>query len=142
MKKVYLLIITLLFLSIPAFATNWYQLQDKIYIDLDSIQPYNAQFGLSNNQTNTYIFWSKELNTNSNTFKDIENIYHKKFWFVMNREVINCNNQTMGLTSYADYDLNGNVLGSHEYDNYQIKWYSIVPDTISNLFYNIVCTSK
>ena len=37
MKKI-LLLLALLFMSMPAYATYWYEFSEKTYIDLDSLQ--------------------------------------------------------------------------------------------------------
>ena len=58
-------------------AADWRQIDDKIYMDVDSIEffvpdrPYNKR----NNQ---YSFWIKSLNDGSDNYKQLEKHFNKK----------------------------------------------------------------
>jgi hypothetical protein len=42
---------------LPTFATNWVEVGEKLYIDIDTIEPYVDDFGYT--KPNQYSYWVK-----------------------------------------------------------------------------------
>lgn len=66
-------------------------------------------------------------------------IYEKwlKFKEIKNQEKINCENKTHATISRVEYDEQGKVIDSYSYTN--IKWDAIVPESVFETVYEIVC---
>lgn len=136
MKNVFLIIAIAIFSLQPVFGVNWVQIDDKRYIDLDSLQKFNDSI---NYKIKGYTFWEKYLNDKSSIFIDAEKIYGKKIWYSLNNVVIDCENKKIALRSYIDYDLSKKVLGSHTYEDILLNWSIIAPETIGDVQYNLIC---
>ena len=52
---------------LPTFATNWVQVGNKYYIDIDTIEPYVDDSG--HVAPNQYSYWTKVLNDGSDFYK-------------------------------------------------------------------------
>lgn len=136
MKNLFLLLLLLLF-ALPVCAANWKQIDDKEYVDLDSIEQYNEIYNLRS--SNVQSFWIKSLNDKSSYFTDLEKRLDKKVWYNMTRYLVNCTNKTIGLKSITTYDLKGQTLENYEVSNYLIEWSSVVPDSRGEGYYYGVC---
>lgn len=136
MKKILLVFGIMIFLLQPVFGVNWTQMSNKRYIDLDSVQKFNDSYDYNFNK---YIFWEKYLNDKSNIFTNAKKLYGKKIWYSLNYIIINCENKTITVKSYTDYDLSGNVLGSNTYQDILLNWDPIAPETIGDDYYNFIC---
>lgn len=136
MKKVFLIIAIAIFSLQPVFGVNWVQIDDKRYVDLDSVQKFNDSI---NYKIKGYTFWEKYLNDKSSIFIDAEKIYGKKIWYSLNNVVIDCENKKVALRSYIDYDLSKNVLGNHTYEDILLNWNIIAPESIGDVHYNLIC---
>ena len=120
MKKL-LLLLALLFLSMPAYATCWYEYSPKAYIDLDSLQK----------RGNIAIVWVKLLNDGN--IKPIDN---KKIWFTQNSMYIDLKNKKTAIKDAYFYDLNRNQVQGYTLE--QLQWDVIVPDSMGDLLYEVV----
>lgn len=136
MKKILVLLFFLLF-TLPVCAANWKQIDDKKYVDLDSIEKYTDRYDSRKNEI--YSFWIKSLNDKSSLFTDLEKQYNKKIWYQMTRNLVDCKNKTISLKSITTYDLNGYTIETFETPDYSIKWTSIVPDSIGEGYYYGIC---
>lgn len=120
MKK-FLLLLALLLMSMPAYATYWYEYSHKSYIDLDSLKKNN----------NIAFVWVKILNDGN-----YEPINNKKVWFTQNSMYIDLKNKQTALKDVYYYDLNNKVIDSYTFDKTQ--WNTIVPDSMGEDLYNII----
>lgn len=137
MKKFVLIFTILAIISIPAFAaSNWVQALDKKYVDTNSLRKENY---LGYNYGNYYSFWWKELNDGSNAFTQLENYYKSKVWYIKTQYYIDCNNKKWAIKSSIDYGIEDNVLGHFDYNDYQLRFMSVVPDTRSEFWYEYAC---
>lgn len=137
MKKIVFLFVLLL-VSMPSFASNWFQLDEKNYIDLESIEQYKNQWG--ENQYGKYSFWLKSLNDKSARFTDVEKVLKKKIWYQMQNFVVDCNQKSIGLNEFVTYDVQNNVLG--DYNHSYIDYMKIVPDSRGESWYYLICKPK
>lgn len=120
MKKLLVLLI-LLFMSMPAYATYWYEYSPKSYVDFDTLQ-----------KNSNYAFvWVKILNNGN-----YEPINNKKVWFTQNSMYIDLKNKKTALKDVYYYDLNNNVIESYSLDKTQ--WDVIVPDSMGEYLYQAV----
>lgn len=137
MKKLFLICTIMFFAIQPVFSANWKQFIEKSYIDIDSIKP-NIDI-LGEPIPSEYTYWTKELNDGREYFTDMEKYYNKKVWYVLNKEFVNCNKKTMGLQARIIYDLKAQPINSLEISSYEQKANSVVPDSVGELLYNIIC---
>lgn len=121
MKKLFIALLTLLALSCPAFAADWYwigQLNNGIqyYIDNSSVEK-NAEKA---------IIWCKYVNTDGS--------YAVIRWAFIRK------GRLFTLLSASTYDKNGNYISGDDVplNSYALQWTSITPDTsIESLYYSI-----
>lgn len=138
MKKILLMFLLFFTIaSVPAFARNWVEFAHKMYIDTDSIEPYID--GIRVSRKEEYVFWTKNLNDGSEPYKDWEKTYNKKIWYDLSKNVISCQQKTLMLKSIAIYDLKGNVIHADEIPFAYQEAYSIIPDSVGEIIYSIVC---
>jgi hypothetical protein len=108
-------------MSMPAYATYWYEYSPKAYIDLDSLQKSN----------NMAFAWVKLLNDGN-----IDSIDNKKIWFTQNTMYIDLKNKKTAIKDAYFYDLKGNQVKSYSLE--KIQWDVIVPDSMGQYLYEIV----
>lgn len=120
MKKLFVLL-ALLFMSMPAYATYWYEFAHKSYIDLDSLQK----------NSNIALVWVKILNQGN--FEPIDN---KKVWFSQSSMYVDLKNKRTALKDVYYYDLKNNVIENHRAD--KLQWNTIVPDSMGEYLYKVV----
>ena len=120
MKK-FLLLLALLLMSMPAYATYWYEYSHKSYVDLDSLKK----------DKNTAFVWVKLLNDGN-----ISPVDNKKVWFTQNSMYIDLKNKRTAIKDVYYYDLNNNQIKSYNLD--KLQWDIIVPDTMAELLYETV----
>lgn len=140
MKKILLLFCICFDFILPAFATNWEQIGDKIYIDADSIERYSERY--ETEDTKKFSFWIKSLNDGSSYFAKMEKAYGKKVWYTLSRDIVDCNEKTIANKSIVVYDLKSQVIDSYESILYSGSWNSIVPDSVGELYYYGICKPK
>ncbi|MDD3237627.1 MAG: hypothetical protein PHV37_05960 [Candidatus Gastranaerophilales bacterium] len=142
MRRIFLLITALFLSTIQTYATNWVPItnDNKNFIDTESIEYFTDT--LNYRSTNKYSFWTKSLNDKTQLYTFIEKNYHKKPWYKLNKQVVDCTNKKLGLESLIVYDLKEQVITSDEYNILLSDWHSIVPDSYGELLYDVVCKSQ
>ncbi len=138
MKKILLVLYFCFNLTLSVFATDWKQIDDKLYIDIDSIESYSERYETGN--TRKFSFWIKSLNDSSSYFTKIEKAYNKKIWYLLSKNIVDCNEKMIANKSFVIYDLKSQVIDSNEEYIYPGSWNSIVPDSIGELYYSNICT--
>lgn len=134
MKRFILIVLCLLLL--PVYASTWVQIGDNSYIDKDNIRYYVNDYG--NTDFYKKSFWIKLYNDNSDNFKEYEKISDKKIKYIIYKNIIDFNKNSSSIKSTTMYDENGNVIHSYTYKDYEIQWNSIIPDTIGEMWYELV----
>ena len=138
MKKILYFVLILLFAVINfAFAADWVQIAEKVYLDESSLSEYNYRYNYDKDLI--LSVWEKKLNDGTQHWKDIEKILGKKLWYNNSLFVANCSKKQIAIKSSVYYDLKGNVAHSHE-NNY-LEWHSIVPETVGEYEYMLVCSA-
>lgn len=120
MKKL-LVLLVLLFMSMPAYATYWYEVSNKTYIDLDSLRKTN----------NMAFAWVKILNNGN-----IEPINNKKIWYSMNTMYLDLKKQKTAIKDMYFYDLENKKVDDITFET--LDWNIIVPDSVADLLYKFV----
>ena len=139
-NKLNLLVIGLIISILPVFATpNWVQIDNKKYIDTNSLRKENYS---NSNYNNYYSIWVKFLNDGSKNFSDLESLYKSKIWYYLSQHYYDCGNKRSAVKSWIIYDLKGNVVGSETVDDYNLTFHSIAPGTIGNAMYDYVCSGR
>ncbi len=133
-KKILLL---LLLLALPVYASTWKQVSEKTYIDIENIERYKNKHNFDN--AVIYSFWIKSLNDKSQFFLDDEKNYNKKVWYKMVKMLVNCSDKSLAAKSFAIYDIKGQAIDLYEASDYEIQWSSIIPETMGELYYNGIC---
>ena len=136
MKK-NIIIIFLLFTMLPAFASDWVQISEKDYMDLSSINEYNA-IGLYADDV-LYSVWIKNLNDKSEFWTNLEKMLNKKLWYSMSQHVVNCSRREIATKHSALYDTKNNSIYDKEL---YLEWGSVVPDTNGEYLYSLVCSTN
>jgi len=136
MKKFLIILLLMLTIILPTFATNWVQVGEKIYMDTDTIEPFIDDYG--HRVPNQYSYWVKILNNNSSNIKSIEKRYNKKIWYTMYKEVIDLNRKTSAMKFFTHYDLKDAPIVGQEIDSILMDWTSIIPNTVGELEYMII----
>lgn len=122
MKKI-LTIVLLFVFSLPVLASNWAELFEKQYVDLETIE--------LNPNTKIVKFWVKALRKNPK-----DKIEGKNYWFSMNQIAIKCETKEARIESIAFYDLQKELITS---DSSYYKWEPIIPDSYSEAYYRLFC---
>ncbi len=139
-NKLNLLVIGLIISILPTFATpNWVQIDNKEYIDTNSIRQENY-LGLG--YGNYYSLWTKWLNDGSKFFLDAESYYKTKMWYRLSQYYYDCNNKTFVAKSGVFYDLKGKPIQYTTLEDYNLSFISVVPGTRSEILYNYACTGR
>ena len=121
MKK--LIIVLGLMLFSFASAADWFEIMDKLYLDLDTIEFQ---------QKKQVTFWFKALNTD----KELE-LEGKKIWYSVNKYTIDCKNKTIQDKAFYFYDLKGSeIAGTHE-PSEEVR--PIVPGTKADGWEMLMC---
>lgn len=137
MKKI-IFLFALFLISVPCFASDWFQLDEKNYIDLESVEQYKNQWGEI--QHEKYSFWLKSLNDKSASFIDLEKLFKKKVWYQMTNFIVDCNQKTIGGANVVTYDVQKNVL--YSYTPPSVDYAKIVPDSKGEMYYYFICKPK
>ena len=139
-NKLNLLVIVLIISILPTFAApNWVQIDNKEYIDTNSIRQENY-LGLG--YGNYYSLWAKWLNDGSKFFLDAESYYKTKMWYRLSQYYYDCSNKTFVAKSGVFYDLKGNPIQYTTLEDYNLSFISVVPGTIGDKMYDYVCTGR
>ncbi len=135
MKK-FLSIVLFVFIMLPVYSSSWVQIGDKAYIDCDSLSVYVDDYNIQHKEQK--IFWLKSLNDGGEIYKRIEKEFNTKIWYIMTQYIVNTSNKTNSIKSLLYYDLKGNVVFNYTVKDVHLQWESIVPNTNSEFFYDIV----
>lgn len=136
MKKFFVLLGLLLFFVTPVFSATWVKVDDKLYIDRDSISTYIDDKNITHKEQK--IYWRKDLNDGSNVFRDAEKRYNKKIGYLMFQGIVNLSNKTSCSKTIIFYDIKGNVIDSYTFSDNLLNWNRIVPDTLGEFLYSLV----
>ena len=134
MKKAIFTTTLALLICIPnVFAANWVQYDEKEYLDTESInrESYSKYI-------NTYSVWTKTLNDGSEDFKNLENTFKKKIWYIMDKQTFDCDKRTIRHDDMVFYDLQKNVI--YMFQPYQTS--SVIPESNGEALYNYVCLPR
>ncbi len=132
MKKyiIFLLVLFITFVGNVTLAANWREIDNKTYIDMDSV---NIELEPLTN-SKIISFWVKSLNNKSSYYIALEKKYKQKIWFEKTMYKINIDSRNISVDYWVVYDLNGIPIINH---NWITKWVPIIPDTIGDFLYNI-----
>lgn len=146
MKKLLVVFLFCAFFACTCFAFNWEQvdIDGKQFVDTTSIQKYNYKYSIGSETNDYYSLWTKALNKNDEAGKEAEKILKKKWWYSLDKVIINCNNEQYASKSRVFYDLNKKPIfgGSYETDDVLLEWQSIVPGTVGEAWYDYACTNS
>lgn len=139
MKNFIALLFLLAFSMLQVQATNWMQVDDKMYMDMDSIEFFvpDRQYNKRNNQ---YSFWVKSLNDGSDNYKQLEKHFNKKVWYFLSKYIVDINTQKIAQKTSVLYAVDEKQpLDSYEeqFDSL-LQWHTIVPNSVGELMFNIV----
>jgi hypothetical protein len=110
-KKILIVFALMMFSS--AHATEWFEVFEKMYLDLDTIT-----FDQRKKQVS---FWIKALNLDAK-----EEINGQKIWFVTTQYTINCKNNKYKNEAFYVYNTKGNEIANITNPT---EWEQIVPGT-------------
>ena len=139
MKNFIVLLFLLTISMLQVQATNWIQVDDKMYMDVDSIEFFVSD-GQYNKRNNQYSFWVKSLNDGSDNYKQLEKHFNKKVWYSLSKYVVDINTQKIAQKTSVLYAVNEKQpLDSYEeqFDTL-LRWQTIVPNSVGELMFNIV----
>ena len=105
------------------FASNWHQVDKKLWIDVDSMKAENGNI----------LVWYKELNPG--TWQRYNNKY---IWYNMDLSRFDCVRRKYSIVEIGSYDLNGKYINGAILDSY-ILWINIAPDSQEEKIYNCIC---
>ena len=133
MKKLITTIILLLALALPDFATNWVELGDSYYIDIDSIA-HIEDYYFQNKNLYRYWYWAP-CTVMCDFLEEKVSHYVREF-------AVDCsNNNLMFLTAYA-YSSNNNIIKTYrEPRAYNpLNFESLPPNSMGQYMANFVCS--
>lgn len=135
MKKLFLLFFMLLCSSfLRTYATTWVQIDENSYIDKDSIKNYTNDSG--DYDFNKKTFWIKSVG--NDIYKNSRVEFADEIAYDLTLNVINYSNNTIALKSVIIYDEEGISLNSYTFEDYQLEWNVIVPNSNSEYWAELV----
>ncbi len=126
MKK-FIIILLLLTTTLPAQATNWLQISQYDYIDLDSISNIEIK-----ERSNTKSVWTKSYNDGTST-------YRPDVYYLQARLLIDCNTKENTIKSGWSYDKNHNIIQQANFDNNLLEWNSYIPNSRIDTISQYIC---
>jgi len=129
MRRLLVLLFVMSF-GLCAFAANWTQISNKIYLDVSGIMPDAAQNG-------GYTFWTKELNDGNSDFVISEKKYSQKIWYDLVRYSVNCSSRKIKMDDILVYGLKNNLLGTESGGD--SSWHTVPPESIVEDYLELVC---
>lgn len=146
MKKIIVLLLLTFVTILPTFATYWVQTGKKSYMDVDSIESctvnrltVSAQEFLSGkNILYQHTYWTKHLNDGSSSFKNLERLLNKKIWYCIAKNIIDLDKKCIATKEVIFYDQMEHPISRTTYNDYELSYSSIVPNTVSEFEYTIV----
>ena len=135
MKKFIIsLLLILNVIIMPCYATSWVRLDDNNFIDKDSIKFYVDDYG--NINYNKRIFWTKY--EGNGIYKDLEKLTNSKIEYGLAQFIIDYSNNTMALKAGMTYDKDGKPVSRYSYQDFQLKYNSIAPNSNAELWAELV----
>ena len=135
MKKLFLLFFMLLCSSfLRTYAATWVQIDDNYYIDKDSIKYYTNESGAYD--FNKKTFWIKSVG--NDIYKNNKLEFADEIAYDLTLNVINYSNNTIALKSVIIYNEEGISLNSYTFEDYQLEWNVIVPNSNSEYWAELV----
>lgn len=130
MKRFIIALLIGIILSLSqVLASNWVEIDSKLYVDVDSI---SIQTDINNDTI--VSFWLKRLNNQDSIMKRWEKKYNQKIWYDKTYQSLNINNMTIKYNEWLIYNLKQEVIDSMNFDSMSI-WHRIVPDTKAEAIY-------
>lgn len=131
MKKL-IVLLSLLTITLPVFASNWVQLDStgKNFVDISSLQKEH-EYG----RYNLYSIWVKFLNDGSDYYKTAEQIYNKKIWYDMNKIIVDCKENDFTIETSTFYDIDRNAILTRKY----YRWDAIIPESTADIVKQYIC---
>lgn len=126
MKKLFWIVLVslcLLFSSQPAYAANWIWItssdENDWYVDVDSVEYL---------QPDIKSAWVKICRVNG--------AYKLHF------AAFDCSAKKMSIMAAVEYDKNGDVIDSNEYEDWNEHWIHVIPETLGKTIYKYIfdCT--
>lgn len=169
-SKIFYIYLSILFILIPAELsagennkvakefypyTEWVPVVKDIYGDIYAIKFFDESLWKAEATKDKEIkrVWIKEVYSIKGAKEDIKmhqikglnakrlnNVYK-----TISRYIFNCNDKTFSVLAYSDYDKQGNILSSDDISELPIeliKWDSIVPDSVGEGLFTIVCMPR
>lgn len=116
------------------YATTWVQIDENSYIDKDSIKNYTNDSG--DYDFNKKTFWIKSVG--NDIYKNSRVEFADEIAYDLTLNVINYSNNTIALKSVIIYDEEGISLNSYTFEDYQLEWNVIVPNSNSEYWAELV----
>ena len=135
MKK--FIISLLIILNIAAtscFGASWVQVDDNNFIDKDSIKIYVDNHGYMN--YNKRVFWTKY--EGNGIYKDLEKATKKKIEYGLSQYIVDYSNNTIAIKAGMTYDKEGKPVSSYSYQDYEIEYRAIAPNSNAELWAELV----
>ena len=135
MKKFIISLFIVLNVAITScYATSWVQISEYDFIDKDSIKVYVDDHG--NINYNKRVFWTKY--EGNGIYKDLEKLTNSKIEYGLAQHIIDYSNNTMALKAGMTYDKDGKPVSSYSYQDFQLKYNSIAPNSNAELWAELV----
>ncbi|MBQ8459152.1 hypothetical protein IJ541_03505 [bacterium] len=135
MKKFIISLFIILNIAITScYAASWVRLDDNNFIDKDSIKIYVDDKGYMN--YNKRIFWTKY--EGNGIYKDLEKVTNSKIEYGLTQFIIDYSNYTIAAKAGMTYDKNGKPISSYSYQDFKLKYDSIVPDSSAELWAELI----
>ena len=135
MKKFSLFLLAFLMLALNVQATTWVQVGDYEYIDKDSVEYYINDRGEM--QFNKKTYWMKTIN-HDGLYKEAEKISKKKISYSKDQWIADITKKSIAVKSGISYDKEGNVVSSYSFQDYELNWSPIVPESKGELWFELI----
>lgn len=139
MKKSFMLLLLILNVTITScFGVSWVKLDDNNFIDKDSIKFYVDDYG--NVNYHKRVFWTKY--EGNGIYQEIEKMTGSKIEYGLAQFIIDYSNNTMALKAGMTYDKDGKPVSSYSYQDFQLKYNSIAPNSNAELWADLIKRPK
>lgn len=130
MRKILFIFILLFTNASVCFASHWFTMFDKSYLDLESLK-VDGQ----------YVYgWIKRLNPGDWELENNKKVYSKMIYYVAD-----CSGKKLDTIAVITYGGNNQVLSSFDISaNYNPRygnWFSVAPETYGEATYQVLCSS-
>lgn len=125
MKKILILLYTILMPISSCYAVEWFEYAYKSYIDTSSIE-YNGSYKRA---------WFKLLNDGY-----MEPINNQKIWYQMQYIYANCSTDEIATQDVSIYGLSGQVLDYYNVPYSLLNFYHTAPETVGRNKHDALCS--